>query len=184
MPETYLDHLKRALDKGWRQFFDALNPDYHQHLLEMLRQAYLEEAQDVVQFTQDAERMYYPQFRERLRRIAAEEQAHVAWLRDKLLALGAEVPPVPYSPKAARNAWEALLMDLEEEKRTYADLLEAMHIAEHVDPEIAKGLRRIREEEQRHREEILDMVAKSDPYTLPRDPVRGEPIGWPPIEPA
>jgi hypothetical protein len=113
-----------------------------------------------------------------------EEQAHVTWLRHKLLALDAEIPPVAYSPKAARNAWEALLMDLDEENRTYMGLLEAMHIAEHVDPEIAEGLRRIREEEQRHREEILDMVAKSDPYTLLRDPARGEPLGWPPIEPA
>jgi rubrerythrin len=184
MPESYLDQLKTALDKGWRQFFEAIKPDYHQYLLEMLRQVYLEEALDVRQFIQDAEYMYYPQFRERLRRIAAEEQRHVTWLRDTLLALGAEVPAVESFPKAARNAWEALLMDLEEEKRTYMDLLEAMHIAEHVDPEIAEGLRRIREEEQRHREEILDMVAKSDPYILPRGPVGGEPMGWPPIGPA
>ncbi len=42
-----------------------------------------------------------------------------------------------------------------------------MHIAEHTDPEIAEGLRRMREEEKRHREEITDMLMKSDAYALP-----------------
>src|SRR5919197_3339344 len=126
MPENYTDRLKRALHEGWQQFFDALHPDHRQRLLEMLRDAYLEEAQDVAQFTLHAERMHYPQFRERLLRIAAEEQAHVTWLRDKLLALGGEIPAVSLPPKGAKNAWQALLMDLEEEKRYYADLMEAM----------------------------------------------------------
>jgi hypothetical protein len=92
MPGNYMDHLKEALRKGWQHFFDALHPDHHQQLLKMLRDAYLEEAQDVVQFTRHADRMHYPQFRERLLRIAAEEQAHLTWLRDKLLALGGEIP--------------------------------------------------------------------------------------------
>src|SRR5688500_1062408 len=151
MPENYMDRLKRALREGWQHFFDALHPDHHQKLLEMLRDAYLEEAQDVTQFAQHAERMHYPQFRERLLRIAAEEQAHVTWLRDTLVALGGEVPTGVLPPRGAKHAWEALLRDMEEEKRSYADLLEAMHIAEEADPEIAEGLRRIREEEQQHR---------------------------------
>jgi rubrerythrin len=175
MPESYMDQLKKAVREGWQQFFDALHPDHRQKLLGMLRDAYLEEAQDVAQFAQHAERMYYPQFRKRLLRIAAEEQAHVAWLRDKLLALGGEIPAVSFPAKGAKNAWEALLMNLEEEKRSYADLLEAKRIAEEVDPEIAEGIQRIREEEQRHREELLDMIVKSDPYTLPHDPGQESP---------
>src|SRR6266511_5597360 len=176
MAESYIDRLKKALHEGWQHFSDARHPDHHQKLLEILRDAYLEEAQDVTQFTQHVERMHYPQFRERLLRIAAEEQAHVTWLRDKLLALGGEIPAVSLTPKVAKNAWEALLIDLEEEKRSYADLLEAMHIAEQADPEIAEGLQRIREEEQQHREELLDMLVKSDPYTLPQDPVEKSPL--------
>src|SRR6266511_6013292 len=136
MPESYMNQLKKALHEGWQHFFDALHPDHHDKLLEMLRDAYLEEAQDVAQFTQHAERMHYPQFRERLLRIAAEEQAHVTWLRDKLLALGGEIPAVSSTPKVTKNAWQALRMDLEEEKRSYADLLEALHIAEEAAPEI------------------------------------------------
>jgi rubrerythrin len=170
MPESYMDRLKSAIHKGWQEFFDALHPNHHQKILEALRHAYLEEAQDVEQFTQHAERMHYPQFRERLLRIAADERAHVMWLRDQIRALGGEVPTVSSPPKAAKNAWQALFTDLEEEKRSYTDLLEAMHIAEEAYPEIAEGLKRIREEELHHREEVLDMLSKSDPYTLPQDP--------------
>ena len=175
MPEAYLEQLKRALREGWRQFFDILHPDDHQLLLDILRDVYREEAQDIVQFTQHAERLHYPQFRERLRRIAAEEQAHLTWLRDKLLALGGDIPPVSVAPKVGKNAWEALLIDLEEEKLSYAEFLEAMHLAEGVDPELAEGLRRIRAAEQQHREEILEMLVKSDPYTLPQAPAGEHP---------
>jgi rubrerythrin len=171
MAENYIERLKKAIREGWQPFFDALQPDERQLLLKMLRDAYLEEVQDVTQFTQHAERMHYPQFRDRLLHIVAEEQAHVQWLRDKLLALGGELPAISLPPKGAKNAWQALLTDLEEEKRSYTDLIGAMHLAERVDPEIAEGLRRIREEEQQHREEILDMLVKSDPYTLPQGPV-------------
>jgi rubrerythrin len=173
MPETYLEQLKRAIHDGWQHFFDALHSDHRQKLLRILRDAYLEEAQDVTQFTQHAERMPYPEFRERLLRIAAEEQAHVTWLRDKILALEGEIPAVSLTPKGGKNAWQALLLDLEEGKRSYADLLEAMHIAEQANPEIAAGLQRIREEERQHREEILNLLTKSDPYTVPQDPVEG-----------
>jgi rubrerythrin len=180
MVENYVDQLKRALREGWREFFDALHSDHHQKLIEILRNVYLEEAQDVSQFAQHAERLHYPQFRGRLLRIAEEEQAHVAWLRDKLLALGGEVPTESVPPKSAKNAWEALLRDMDEEKRSYTDLIDAMHIAEEAYPEIAEGIRRIREEEQRHREEILDMLVKSDPYTLPQEPVEKRPSeGYP-----
>jgi rubrerythrin len=170
MLEHTLDKLKKALCEGWRHFFDALLPDQRQMLVDLLREAYREEVQDALQFSQHAQRLPYPQFRERLLRIAEEERAHLEWLRDKLLALGAEVPDVTVTPKGAKSTWEALLMDLEEEKRSYVDLLEAMHLAEQVDLEIAEGLRRIREEERQHREEILEMLVKIDPYTLPQAP--------------
>jgi bacterioferritin len=161
--------VKSALHKGWQHFLEALQPDDRHKLVELLSEEYREEAQDVSQFTQHAQRMYYPQFRERLLRIAAEEQAHVQWLREKILALGGEIPQLSFTPKAGKNSWECLLMDLEEEKRCCGDLLERMHTAGHVDPEIAEGLRRMREEEKRHREEIMDMLMKSDPYALPPD---------------
>ena len=159
--------LISALHAGWRHFLEALHPDDRQKLVEMLREEYSEEAQDTVQFTRHAQRMYYPQFRERLLRIAAEERIHVLWLREKILALGGTIPEIPITAKVGKNSWECLLMDLEEEKRCCGDLLQRMHVAEHTDPEIAEVLRRMREDEKTHREEIMDMLMKSDPYALP-----------------
>ncbi len=46
--------------------------------------------------------MDYPQFRERLLRIAAEEEAHVTWLRDTLLARGGAIPTRSFTPKVAK----------------------------------------------------------------------------------
>ena len=162
-----MDHLKEALHQGWRQFLEALHPDHRQMLIEVLRDEYVEEAQHAAQFTQHADRMAYPQFRESMLHIAREEQEHVAWLREKILALGGTIPVVSFTPKVGKNSWECLLMDLEEEKRRCEDLLERMHLVEQSDPEVAEGLRRMREEEKHHREQILDMLVKSDSYSLP-----------------
>jgi rubrerythrin len=172
-----MSKLKEALYEGWHAFFKALEADNRQQLLEALREEYLEEAQDVAQFTQHVTYMPYPQFRDRLRRIIAEEQAHVEWLRDRILTLGGEIPAFSPAPKAGKNTWACLLMDLEEEKRSYAGLLERMHLAEQSDPEVAEGLRRMAEEERRHRDEILDLLEKIDPYAVSHDREAGGPSG-------
>lgn len=167
--------LLSALHRGWQQCCGALHPDPHPTLLEALHDTYLATAHTVTQFTQDAERMEYPQFRARLLRMAAEEEGHVRWLHDTLLARGGAIPTCACTPKVAHNSWEALLMDMAAERHAYDALLEPMHLAEQVDPKMAEGFRRLREAKQQHREVLLDMLVKSDPYTLPRDPAVGRP---------
>jgi hypothetical protein len=81
--------LLRVLHRGWQRGGDALHPAPRPTLLEALRDAYLTAAHTVTQVTRDAERMAYPQFRARLLRMAAEDQTHVTWVRDALLARGA-----------------------------------------------------------------------------------------------
>ncbi|HEV8712170.1 MAG TPA: ferritin-like domain-containing protein [Candidatus Binatia bacterium] len=159
--------LTHSVCTGWQQFLDALIPNDRQKLLVWLSDEYQEEAQDVAQFTQHAERMYYPQFRERLRRIAAEEETHVQWLREQILALGGQPPAVARTPKAGQNTWQNLLLDFDEEKQSCATLLEGMRVATPVDAEIVAGLQRLREEEIRHHEEIRDMLMKSEPDAVP-----------------
>jgi bacterioferritin (cytochrome b1) len=170
-----MSRLEDSLYKGWRHFLEALEADHRQKLLEVLREEYLEEAQDVAQFTQHVKYMPYPQFRDRLRRIIDEEQAHVQWLHDQILALGGDIPAFSPVPKAGRTSWACLLMDLEEEKRSCEALLEGIHVAEESEQQVAEGLRRIREEEQRHRDQILDLLMKLDPYSLPPGPGSGGP---------
>ncbi|HKA56404.1 MAG TPA: ferritin-like domain-containing protein [Candidatus Binatia bacterium] len=165
--------LTQKAHTDWRQFLEALTPDDRQRLLAWMRDEYREEARDATQFTRHAEQMYYPQFGERLRRIAAEEQAHVQWLREQILALGGRPPSLPHASRVGQNSWQDLLLDLDEEKRSCATLLEGMRIATHVDAEIVAGLRRIREEEVRHHEEIRDMLMKSEPDAVPAP----EPVG-------
>ncbi len=58
-------------------------------------------------------------------------------------------------------------MDIEEEKRDGIEALERLYTeAQDADPEIAEGLHRIHEEEKRHREEILDMLMRTDPQAF------------------
>jgi rubrerythrin len=175
MEALLMSVLLSALHSGWQQCCDVLHPDPHPTLLEALRDTYLAEAHTVTQLTQDAERMEYPQFRARLLRMAAEDQEHVTWLRDTLLARGGAIPTRACPPTVAPTSWEALLRDVAAERRAYEALLEPMHLAEQVDPEMAEGFRRLRADKQQNREALLDMLVKSDPYTLPRDPAVGRP---------
>jgi rubrerythrin len=152
---------------SWHRVLTAFHPDDQQRLLENLCDAYRAEARAVAQCTQHAHRMYYPHFREGLLRIAAEAQAHIPWLQEKILALGGNLPQRSCTPTMGSNSWECLRLDLEEARRGCINLLEWMHMAEYVEPEIAVGLRRIRKEKLKHREELRNMLMKSDPYTTP-----------------
>jgi rubrerythrin len=175
MEALLMNGLLSALHRGWQQCCDALHPAPHPTLLEALRDTYLAAAHTVTQFTQDAERMEYPQCRARLLRMAAEDQEHITWLRDMLLARGGAIPTGACPPTVAPTSWAALLRDVAAERRTYEALLEPMHLAEQADPEVAEGFRRLRAAKQQHREALLDMLVKSDPYALPRDPAPGRP---------
>lgn len=159
------------LSKGWRRFLDGLQADERSQLVELLREEYLDEAKDAAQLKEHSRRMPYAHFRERLLRIAEEEQAHVEWLRAKILELGGEVPAVSSTIKTGRNPWENLLMDVEDEKRDRIGALERLYsVAGRTDPEIAAELRRMHEQERRHIDEILSMLARTDPQAAPVSP--------------
>jgi len=153
----------KSIAHTWRRFLKVLERDGRQRLLEILRLEYVEEMQNLLQLLRHAERMRYPQFRDRLAHIAREEQAHAQWLQQRIIALGGEVPRISFFPPVGRNSWECLLMDMEEEKRCSADLERRIRSVERIDPEIAELLRRIREEEDKHSEDIMDMLMRSDP---------------------
>ena len=143
---------------------DMLWPDSRQRLVEILCDEYADAVKDVAQFQEHAQRMTYPGFRDRLLRIAEQEKAHAEWLGSKIRALGGAIPEARFTIQNGRNSWECLRMDAEEERRDYTWILERVYaVAEKADPEIALGLRRIHEEEKRHRAEFLDMLIKSDP---------------------
>ncbi len=159
--------LMQRLRAKWREWLETFAPSSHHQMLKWLCAAYQDETQDAAQFMRHAERMYYPQFRERLLRIAEEERVHVAWLREQICALGGQPPAVPRTLKAGDNSWQNLLLDLDEEHQSCAALLQGMQLATHVDDNLKAGLQRIRQEEVRHHEEIRDMLMKSEPNAAP-----------------
>lgn len=169
-----MSRLTDALYEGWHQLFKALAAEDRQQLPEVLPGEYIDEAQDMAQFTERVKSMPYPLFRDSLRRIIAEEEAHVKWLREHILALHGEIPIFSPAPRAGKNTGERLLMDLEAEKRSYEVPVERVYLAERSDAQVAEGLCGMREDERRHRDAILDLLIKIDPYSLSPGPEHGE----------
>jgi hypothetical protein len=175
MAARLMHGLLSALRRGWHQGGDALHPDPRPALLEALRDTYLATLHTVTQVTQDAERMVYPQCRARLLRMAAEGQEHVTWVRETLLARGGALPTGACPPTVAPTSWTALCREMAAARRAYEALLAPMHLAEQADPEMAAGFRRLRAATQQHRAGLLEMLVKSDPSTVARDPAAGHP---------
>ena len=149
----------------WRQFL-GVSPGGHRHVIKILCARYVEEMQHVQRYTQHAEGMQYPQFREKLLRIAADEARHAEWLAEKIMLFGGEIPNVPPSPPTTRNSWQHLLADLEAEKHCSDDLIEVMQTVRNELPDIAAMLERIYEDSERHCSEIRDMLMRSDPLSI------------------
>ncbi|MGE0826575.1 MAG: ferritin-like domain-containing protein [Candidatus Binatia bacterium] len=157
--------ISHVISSGWRRFLAAFRVSDQQTLLETLCDAYRTEADTVMRYTQRADQMYYPQFRAELLRIAAEVQAHLPWLREQIGALGGNLPSSTPRPTPEQNSWECLRRDVEEARRGCDRLLEWIHRVEREEPALAVGLGRIRKDKLRHREELRQLLMKSDPYT-------------------
>ena len=143
----------------WRKLF-GIPPAGYRRVSEILSSRYLAEMQHVQSYTTQAERMQYPQFSEKLLRIAANEAHHAEWLADKITLFGGEIPRVPVSPPTAKNSWQSLLCDLEEAKHGSYDLGEQVQTIRDELPDIATMLERIFQDCEKNREEIRDMLMR------------------------
>lgn len=157
--------FKKSWSEWWRRFL-GLSPDGYRRAIEILRGRYIEERQHMHRFAQHAQKMQYPQFREKLLQIAANEAKHVEWIAEKIRLLGGKLPEVAEIPATEKNSWQYLLADLDEEKHCSAELLEQIQTIQLELPEIAEVLERIYEDGARHREEIREMLMRSDPQSL------------------
>jgi bacterioferritin (cytochrome b1) len=150
----------------WWQKFLGCSPDGYREVVKILQDRYVDEMRHVKRYTQHAERMQYPQFREKLLRIAADEARHAEWLADKITLFGGKLPNVPEVPAAEKNSWQYLLADLDEEQHCSAELIEQMQTVREELPDIAEVLERIYEDGEKHRAEIRDMLMRSDPQSI------------------
>jgi bacterioferritin (cytochrome b1) len=158
-----------SLSKNWLEWlrgFVGLSPDGYRKVVEILRGRYIEEIQHVKRFTQHAQRMQYPQFREKLLRVASDEARHAEWIAQKITLLGGKLPAVPEIPATEKNSWQYLLADLDEEKHCAAELIEQIQSIGPELPGVAEVLQRISEDGEKHREEITEMLMRSDPQSL------------------
>lgn len=154
-----------SLSEWWRRWFGSSKDGYYT-VLGILRHRYADEKQHAARFRQHAQKMQYPQFREALLRIAADESKHADWVSEKINELGGSLPAVVKIYPTERNSWQYLLDDLEEERQCAAELETEMLSVESDYPDIMELLRRIDEEERKHRDEIREMLMRSDPQAL------------------
>ena len=156
---------QKSWSDWWRQFL-GLSPDGYREVVKILQDRYVDEMRHVTRYTQHAQRMQYPQFRERLLAIAADEARHAEWLAEKITLFGGKLPRVPEPPTTEKNSWQYLLADLDEEKHCSEELIEQMQTVRDELPDIAAVLERIYEDGARHRAEIRDMLMRSDPQSM------------------
>ena len=149
----------------WLQFL-GISAGGYRDIIKILASRYVEEMHHVQRYTEHAEHMQYPQFRDKLLRIAADEARHAEWLAGKITLFGGKIPNVPVLPPTTKNSWQYLLGDLEEEKHCSDDLIEVMQTVRDELPDIAAVLERINEDSERHRSEIRGMLMRSDPQSI------------------
>lgn len=129
--------IKKNVSEWWRRWFGSPGNEYYR-VLDILRSRDAEEKQHAERFMQHAQRIEYPQFREELLRIAADESKHADWLAEKITQSGGSLPPVLQTFPTKRNSWQYLLDDLEEEQKCSGDLETAMLTIESDYPEVVK----------------------------------------------
>jgi bacterioferritin (cytochrome b1) len=149
----------------WRRFLTS-SPGGDQKAVDILCQRYVEEMQQSYRFKQHAQRMHYPQYQEKLLRLATEKGEHAKLIAEKIVALGGKLPGVPERRSTDENSWQTLLMALEDENRSADHLPEQLRRIGLEHPDITKFLQEIFQEQKKHRDEIREMLMRSDPFAL------------------
>ena len=149
----------------WRSFL-GFSQDKSRKAVDVLRQRYIEEMQQADRFKGYAEKMHYPQFNEKLRAIANEKRRHAEQIAEKLVALGCKLPAVPENTSSNENSWRQLLNALDEEYRSADDLVDQLRGILSDRPDITELLQQISQEQKKHRDEIREMLMRSDPFAL------------------
>ncbi len=157
--------LSKDWSKWWRGFLGT-PPDRDAAVIEILRQRYVEEMLGIGRLTNHADKMHYPQFRKKLLHIAADKSKQAEWIAEKIITLGGKLPEVPERRSSDENSWQHLQMALAEENRNAARLLEQIWRIKSDHPDISQFLQRILRAEKKHRQEIMDMMMRSDAFAL------------------
>lgn len=155
-----------AVSGRWAQVLAALRSDLRSALLAMLERDYQHELVAAERMAQDAQGIWAGFLRRKLRDIAESEREHAQVLREAILRLGGLPPalPVPSGGTRPTRTFLRLLEDLEEEKGESAGYLRGIALARRAGAEDVEALlRRVRDDEERHTRELLDILGRIDP---------------------
>jgi bacterioferritin (cytochrome b1) len=148
----------------WRDFLGR--PEISgRRALEILTQRYVQKSQHAALFRQHAERMQYPQFRDKLLAVADDEAKHVEWLAEKIKLLGGRIPDVSRVRDTEKSSWQYLMEDLTAEQECAAGLIEQAQSLRDEVPSVADLLERIYQDGEKHRESLRQMLMRSDPQS-------------------
>ncbi len=161
-----MPRMGETLSQRWARMMEAVRPDARRALVAMLEADYRDEMVAAERLAADAGGVRAEFLRHKLEDIAESEREHAQAIREAIARLGG-VPPGPMeSPAGARptRTFQRLLEDLEEEKRASAEYLRARAVARRAGAAEAEALlRRIREDEERHTRELMDILGRLDP---------------------
>ena len=90
-----------ALEGMWSRMRRALRHDRREEVLTLLCREYLTQVKDSIQFRRHAEHMRYPQFRDKLLRIAEAEEKHAGRSKEESLRWEATSPKSHQQRKTA-----------------------------------------------------------------------------------
>src|SRR5688500_13295076 len=149
----------------WSRFLD-LPQDSFRQAIKILQQRYVEETQQRDRFNQHADKMHYPQFREKLLQISGEKTKYADRIAEAIVALGGTLPSVPERRPTDENSWQQLMIALDDENRSADHLAEQLRGIESDIPDVVKLLQQISEQQKQHRGEVREMLMRSDPFAF------------------
>ena len=149
----------------WSRFLDLPDDSFRQ-AINILQQRYVEETQQRDRFIQHADKMHYPQFREKLLQISDEKTKYADRIAEAIVALGGKLPRVPELRSTDENSWQQLMIALDDENRSADHLAEQLRGIESDIPDILKLLQQISEQQKQHRGEVREMLMRSDPFAF------------------
>jgi rubrerythrin len=154
----------KSRGEWWRGFL-GFPPDVKAKALAILNDRYVKGSQHVAHYRQQADKMQYSQFGDRLLAIAADEAKHVEWIAEKIKLLGGTLPDVPPPTTTEKTSWQYLLEDLNEVQQCSGELIEQARSIREELPAVAEVLEQIYEDGKRHQETLRELLMRSDPQS-------------------
>ena len=157
--------LGKNWSEWWRRFLD-LSTNESSTVVDILRERFVGEMQQADRLKQYSRRMHYPQYQGNLLRLATEKSKQAQWIAEKIAALGGKLPAASECRSTDENSWRSLSMALEDENRSADRLPEQLRRIGLEHPDITKFLLDISRAQKKHRDEIREMLMRSDPFAL------------------